>query len=396
MPKFRSSLLLVMLTYAGFFSLGLPDGLLGVTWPAMRATFSLPLSALGSLLALFTAGYLLSSIFSGWLLARVNVGSLLALSCLGTSVSLLGYSIAPSWWILIAFGLLGGVGAGAIDAGLNTYIANFHNARTSSWLHACYGVATTIGPAMMTAAMTSGRSWQFGYAIVAAAQFALALCFGLSRKLWPTSLESTEIQVSAGPTLTSNSGMWRLPAAWLSGAIFFVYTGIESAAGAWPFTLFTESRGVSRMTAGTWASVYWGCFTGGRIISGFVANRISTKLMMRTSIGGIIAGAILLWINLAPLLSFVGVALIGLACAPIFPTMIATTPDRISQRFVANLIGLQISAAVLGQSALPSLIGVLAGKFGLEVLPPTLLIAAILLLTLSETLFAKSSSLKPA
>ncbi len=385
-----------MLTYAGFFSLGLPDGLLGVTWPAMRATFGLPLSALGSLLALFTAGYLLSSIFSGWLLARVNVGSLLALSCLGTSVSLFGYSIAPSWWILIAFGLLGGVGAGAIDAGLNTYIANFHNARTSSWLHACYGVATTIGPAMMTAAMTSGRSWRLGYAVVAAAQFALALCFGLSRNLWPASLTPDETRASSDPPPTPNSKLWRLPAAWLGTAIFFVYTGIESAAGAWPFTLFTESRGVSRMTAGTWASVYWGCFTGGRIISGFVANRISTKLMMRTSIGGIIAGAILLWINLAPLLSFVGVAFIGLACAPIYPTMIVTTPDRIAKRFVASAIGLQISAAVLGQSALPSLIGVLAGKFGLEVLPPTLLIAAILLLTLSETLFAKSYSLKPA
>lgn len=396
MLKLRPSLLLVSLTYAGFFSLGLPDGLLGVAWPAMRATFGLPLSALGSLLALFTAGYLLSSFFSGWLLARVNVGSLLALSCLGTSASLFGYSIAPSWWILIAFGLLGGLGAGAIDAGLNTYIANFHNARTSSWLHACYGVATTTGPALMTATIASGRSWQFGYVVVAAAQFALALCFVFSRKLWPASLAPDETHTSNNPPSTFDSQLWRLPAVWLSVAIFFVYTGIESAAGAWPYTLFTESRGVSRMTAGSWASVYWGCFTAGRIISGFAANRISTQRLMRFCIVGTAAGTILLWINLSSLLSFVGVALIGLACAPIFPTMIATTPDRISQRFVASLMGLQISAAVLGQSALPSLVGVLAGKLGLEVLPPTLLIAAILLLVLSEILFVKSHSPKPA
>ncbi|MFN0110479.1 MAG: MFS transporter [Blastocatellia bacterium] len=392
MTKLRPSLLLLLLTYAGFFSLGMPDGLLGVAWPAMRSTFGLPLGALGSLLALFTTGYLTASLLSSWLLTRLSVGSLLTLSCLATSASLFGYAIAPRWLVLIACGFLGGLGAGAIDAGLSIYVANFHTARTSNWLHASYGFATTTGPALMTAAMASGRSWQFGYAAVAATQFALALCFGLSRKFWPASLTPDDVQVSTAPPSSSHSKLWQLPAAWLSVAIFIVYTGIESAAGAWPFTLFTESRGISRMTAGTWASVYWGCFTAGRILSGLAANRISTRWLMRFSIFSISIGAILLWVNLTSLLSFVGVALIGLGCAPIYPTMIVTTPDRIAQRFVAAAIGLQISAAVIGQSALPSLVGVLAGRFGLEVLPPTLLIAAILLLALSETLFAKSSS----
>src|SRR5262245_1193340 len=139
MSKPRSALL-IALAYVGFISLGMPDGLLGVAWPSMRATFGLPLDALGSLLILFTTGYLLSSSSSGWMLARVSVGSLLSLSCLATSASLFGYSLAPSWWILSAFGLLGGLGAGAIDAGLNTYVATYHSARTVSWLHACYGL----------------------------------------------------------------------------------------------------------------------------------------------------------------------------------------------------------------------------------------------------------------
>ena len=251
MIKLRPSLLLISLTYAGFFSLGLPDGLLGVAWPGMRAAFGLPLNALGSLLALFTTGYLTASLFSSWLLARMNIGVLLALSCLGTSASLFGYSVAPSWLILIACGMLGGACAGAIDAGLNTYIANFHNTRTSNWVHACYGMATTSGPALMTAAMASGKSWRFGYAVVAAAQFALALCFGLSRKLWPASLTPDEARSSNDSPSISKSQLWRLLAVWLSVAVFVVYTGIESAAGAWPYTLFTESRGVSKMTAGS-------------------------------------------------------------------------------------------------------------------------------------------------
>ncbi len=397
MLKLRPSLLLVSLTYAGFFSLGLPDGLLGVAWPSMRASFGLPLNALGSLLALFTAGYLLSSLLCGWLLMRINVGVLLSFSCLATSVSLFGYAIAPNWWSLIAFGLLSGLGAGAIDTGLNTYIANFHNAQTSNWVHACYGLATTSGPALMTAVIASGQNWQFGYVIVAVGQLTLALCFGLSHKLWPASITTTETQPSnQASKLTPPNQPWQVPEVWLCVAFFFIYTGIEAAAGTWPYSLFTEARGVSRVTAGTWASVYWGCFTGGRIISGFTANRISTRRLMRCSILTMAAGSILLWVNLNSLLSFFGIALMGLASAPIFPTMIATTPDRIAQRFVASVIGLQISAAVLGQSALPSLVGVLAGKFGLEILPPTLLIATILLLALSETLFNKTSSTKPA
>ncbi len=358
----------------------------------MRSSFGLPLNALGSLLLLFTTGYLLSSLLSGWLLMRINVGVLLSFSCLATSISLFGYALAPNWWILVAFGLLSGLGAGAIDTGLNTYIANFHNAQTSNWVHACYGVATTSGPALMTATIASGRNWQFGYVFVAAGQLTLALCFGLSYKLWPGSITSAETVASnQASELNPPNQIWRAPEVWLSVAFFFIYTGIEAAAGAWPYSLFVEARGVPQIKAGTWASVYWGCFTGGRIISGFTASRISTRRLMRCSILAMAAGSMLLWVNFRPLLSFTGIALMGLASAPIFPTMIATTPDRISQRFVTNVIGFQISAAVLGQSALPSLVGVLAGKFGLEILPPTLLIATLLLLALSETLFNKTN-----
>lgn len=389
MSKPRSGALLIALSYAGFISLGMPDGLLGVAWPSMRASFGLPLNALGALLVCSTSGYLLSSAFTGWLMARMNVGALLALSCLATSTSLFGYALAPHWWVLVAFGLLAGLGAGAIDAGLNTYVATYHSARTVNWLHACYGIATTGGPAMMTAVLASGRAWQFGYAAVAIGQLALALCFGVSRKRWPEVVAASE-QKEAKDRLSVFSTL-RQPAVWLGVAVFFVYCGIEAAAGAWPYSLFTEVRGISVMTAGVWASVYWGCFTAGRILSGFAADRIPAQRLLRFCNLGIALGAAMLWLNFAPLFSFAGVALIGLACAPIFPMMIATTPGRVGRKQVASAIGLQISAAVLGQTALPSLIGVLAGKWGLEILSPTLLMAAVALLALTELVFAQTS-----
>src|SRR5687768_5485819 len=119
----RTDLVITALAYLGFVSLGLPDGLQGVAWPSIRVTFSLPLDALGVLLVMFTAGYLASSFTSGWLLARIGVGTLLALSCAATALSMIGYALAPAWWIMVALGVVAGLGAGAIDAGLNTFAA---------------------------------------------------------------------------------------------------------------------------------------------------------------------------------------------------------------------------------------------------------------------------------
>ena len=148
MVQQRTHLLLIGFTYIGFISLGLPDGLLGVAWPSIRAFFALPLDALGPLLVMFTIGYLLSSFNSGRLLSRLNVGVLLALSCLATAISLLGYALASRWGIMVAFAWLSGLGAGAIDAGLNTYAATHFSPRVVSWLHACYGIGATSGPVM--------------------------------------------------------------------------------------------------------------------------------------------------------------------------------------------------------------------------------------------------------
>lgn len=381
----------IALTYLGFISLGLPDGLLGVAWPSIRATFALPLDALGLLLLLFTCGYLLSSCSSGRLLTAISVGTLLALSCLATGLSLLGYALAPRWGVMIALAVLSGLGAGAIDAGLNTYAALHFSPRVVSWLHACYGIGATSGPLMMSIVLGMGLTWQWGYGLVGVGQLLLAGGFALTLRLWGTATQAATAPVAAERATTWDT--LRLTSAWLSIGVFFVYTGVEAAAGAWVYSLWTERRGVSAMTAGAWVSAYWGSLTLGRIASGVVLGRVTARQLVRYSIVGLAVGATLIWLHPTTLVSGLGLALMGLAAAPIFPTLIATTPERLGAAHAANSIGLQISAAVLGQSLLPASIGVLARAWGLEVVSPVLLLAALGLLGLYEGLMRRRGAI---
>jgi fucose permease len=360
--------------------------LLGVAWPSVRAFFHVPLDALGALLVMFTTGYLLSSCMSGWLLARLSVGALLALSCLATALSLLGYASTPWWWLMAAFAGLCGLGAGAIDAGLNTYAATQFSARMVNWLHACYGIGASSSPLLMTRVLDAQYPWQWGYVIVGLGQLLLAACFGLTLPWWSAAPRPT---AAATCPLTSTWSTLRLPVVWLSIAVFCVCTGIEAAAGTWAYSLLTEARGVSTMVAGLWVSIYWGSLTVGRLLAGLVAPCVSVSRLLRLCLLGIALSATLLWLDLASLLNFWGLALMGLSCAPIFPSLITTTPERLGTAHTANGIGLQIAAAVLGQALLPSCIGILARHYDLEIVAPMLqLIAVLLLWVLYEVLTA--------
>ena len=381
--KRRPAWLLLGIAYIAFVSLGLPDGLLGVGWPSMRAFFGLPLDALGALLVASTLGYLLASFSSGWLLAHLSIGTLLALSCLLTACSLLVYAFTPFWMLMVAFGLVTGLGAGAIDAGLNTYVATQYSARTLNWLHACFGVGASIGPLIMTSVLAAGLPWQRGYLLVGTAQLALALCFSLTRAWWHGSGGTTgAAEDVVRPAATAQT--LRLPAVWLSIALFFLYTGVEVTAGQWTFSLLTQARNVPTTTAGLWISIYWGSLTVGRVLFGAIVGVWPVRVLLRVALLGIVLGAGLLWLNQGAVLSFLGLALMGFALAPVFPSLIATTPERLGSAHTANAVGFQVAAAGLGAAAVPSLFGLVADNAGLEWLGPYLFIAAALQFALYE------------
>jgi fucose permease len=379
----RRTVLLLGLAYAAFVSLGLPDALTGVAWPSIRAEFRLSLDALGALTITGTIGYLLSSFSSGRILRGIGVGWMLALSCLATAVSLLGYAGAPAWAVMVGLGLLGGIGAGAIDAGLNTYAAENFTPRTMNWLHASFGLGAAVGPILMSTVISAGQSWRVGYLIVGVAQLILASLFAMTRKRWHAHAEEGEETPVPGASMARTL---RLPSTWLSILLFFLYTGLEFGAGLWLYTLLTEARGVLPAEAGAWVSVYWGGLTVGRLVSGAIVARITVRRLLQLSMAGAIVGVLLLWLNFTPWLSGIGVALLGMSLAPMFPSFVSLTPARMGPAHSANTIGFQVSAAMLGGATLVAVFGLIADRFGLELLGPYLLVIAVLLTAVFEVL----------
>lgn len=384
----RAALGLILLAYIAFISLGLPDGLLGVAWPSIRADFTLPLDALGLLLISIMAGYLVSSFLSGKILSLLGVGKLLAISCAATGACLLGYTLVPAWWMMVALGVVGGLGAGAIDAGLNTYIATNHGESLMQWLHASFGVGITLGPLIMTAGLNLFHAWRVGYIVVGTAQLVLAAGFALTASRWKVQAKPAEgAETHLMDFKTPLRETLRERGTWLSILLFFIYTGVETTLGYWVYSLLTESRGIPTDLAGLWAGSYWGTFTLGRILAGFFTHRIRLDLLLRAAMLTALAGALLLWWNPAEWVSLLGVGLIGFAIAPIFPGLVSGTNGRVSPKHTANTIGMQISAAGLGIAVLPGVAGVLAQRFSLEVIPVFLvgLILTLLgLLTVSK------------
>lgn len=366
---------LILLAYIAFVALGMPDGLLGVGWPSIRASFSIPLDAIGLLLTASVIGYMTSSFLSGFLLARLGVGRLLTASCLLTGAALIGYSLVPHWWMMVLLGIFAGLGAGAIDAGLNTYVAAHFGEGLMQWLHASWGVGITTGPIIMTFGITALSTWRFAYQVVGGFQLALAACFALTLSMWNRNHAPAGAQEEKRLTdyKTPLSKTLRQPRVWLSILLFFLYVGAEGGLGTWTYSLLTESRGVAPALAGFFAGSYWFTFTLGRIAAGLITSRVGVdKLVLGGLVGALLGAGLLIW-NPSETANVIAVALIGLSIAPIFPGMMSGTQRRVGASDAANTIGMQMASTGFGIAVIPSLMGVLARQISLEVIPICLL-----------------------
>jgi fucose permease len=383
-PMTRSSgpRLVIALAFVAFVSLGLPDGVLGVAWPSVRATFNRPLSHLGVLLACGTGGYLLSSFLGGQFVRAVGVGTLLLGSSLLVAVSLAGISLAPTWAMMVGFAVVGGLGGGAIDAGINTFAASRFSARVVNWLHACWGIGASTGPVLMTAVLARGMSWRVGYEVLGVVLALLSLLFLFTLRMWaiaPATGAAAHEQHTA-----SIAEALRRPVVWMQLALFFLYCGVESTAGQLLYTLFTESRGMRTTTAGLATGGYWASLTAGRIVFGQLAASMSRRTVLRIGHGLAPLAAALLWVNAGDSISVAAAALLGFALAPIFPTLISVTPDRVGHYFAPQAVGFQVAAANIGIATLPGLVALAARRAGLETVCAFLFGGSVLLLLMQE------------
>ncbi len=291
-PIVRTSVLL--LAYFAFISLGLPDGLLGVGWPSMAAEFRVGTDAVGFLLFAGTAGYLVSSVAAGFSIARLGVGRLLAGSTALASLALAGYAVSPAFAFLVPCALIAGFGGGAIDAGLNAYAAGAFGPKHMNWLHAFFGLGVAIGPLIMTAVLSGGLSWHWGYGIVASGQVLLAVAFAVTARSWAQHGAVDQAAGNGSPVAKNRiATTLAIPAVWLSAAAFAVYVALEITAGLWAFLHLTEARGVSAAVAGICVSAYWASLFVGRVVQGFIVERVGVSRILVGSLFGLLIGSVL-------------------------------------------------------------------------------------------------------
>ena len=381
--------LLVVIAYVGFISLGLPDTLIGVAWPSVRETFGLEQGAIALIFFGAAASYAISSFFAGRIVNSVGVGILLSASTALVACSIFGYALAPAWALFAGFSLMHGLGSGAIDAGLNYYVANHMSVRHMSWLHASWSLGATLGPLVMTGAVAWWNDWHAGYFAVAAILSCLMLLFIATRREWDRSADA-EVEPPTPHVSARMFDALRHPIVLVQVVLFFVYTGLEATVGHWCFTLLTESRNMPEATAGLWTTLFWWSIGVGRVVFGTIADRVGIDRLLRISTYTALVGTALFALNVVPLVSALGLAVAGLGLASIYPCMMMRTPQRLGQSLAAHAIGFQVSAATLGAAVLPSLSGFLAEQVGLEVVAAGSVGMALIVVLLHEHLLTAS------
>ena len=359
----------------------------------MSQSLGVPLEALGVLLLAGLAGFVLVSFNSGSLIRAKSLHWLLLGSLALRALAFAGLALFPSWPMVIAMVFLISLGGGGIDSGLNTFISENGSPRQINWLHASFGIGATSGPFLAAGVQAAGGNWNWNFAVVAMFLAGVAFLVWRTAPYWQVQAPSPA-ENAAGTPSTRLLNSLRLPVVWISTILFFFYVGTEVSAGEWSFSLFTLSRGLPDLAAKFWVGIYWGGFTLVRILFGFVAHRISLDKFLRFALVATSLGAILLWWDPISWVGLAGLVVMGLAEAPIFPSLIAHTPARVGRQHAANSIGFQVAAGGVGGTALSSLVGVLAASINLETIGVSIAVMSLLTLLTYEVLLAISGKVR--
>lgn len=383
--------LLLLIIYLAFISLGLPDALLGTAWPVMQLELDLPMEVAGVLSMTITSGTIISSLASGRLLKRYGTGKVTSISVLMTAAALLGFYLAPSliWLIICAIPL--GLGAGAVDTGLNDYVAINYEARHMSWLHSFWGVGASLSPIIMSQFILQGNAWREGYLTISIIQFALVAILFLSIPLWSKVAATEESQLNQAIEAEATASKTATKPLQVKGVkyallTFLFYCGIEAGVGLWGSSFLVNIKNFDPAIAARWVSFYYGGITIGRFITGFITFKMSNKALIRTGQMTALIGTILLFLPLPQIFLMSSFVIIGLGLAPIFPCMIHETPANFGKQHSQVLIGYQMAAAYTGTTFVPPLIGLFAGQLTIAIFPPIAILLVAVMLFSSEKL----------
>ena len=374
--------LLLALIYIAYISLGLPDSLLGSGWPAMRADLGVPVSYMGIVSMVISGGTIVSSLFSDSLTRKCGARVVTAVSVLLTAVALLGFSFSGKFWMLIVFAIPYGLGAGAIDAALNNYVALHYKAKHMSWLHCFWGVGTIVSPFVMSYALATS-TWHNGYRIVGFVQLGIAALLLLTLPVWKVNQNAAaETQKKIGlPAAVKIRGVPFL----LIG--FFAYCAAEATTMGWASTYFAEVKGVSADQAAQYASLFYIGITVSRFLSGFVSEKLGDRKLILTGTAILTCGILLLMIPAASGVAIAGFIVIGFGCGPIYPCIIHSTPYNFGAENSGAIIGIQMAGAYVGSTFMPPLFGLLGNKISFSILPVYIFIFFLLMIVMTELTF---------
>jgi len=377
--------LLLILIYLSFISLGLQDSLLGAAWPSMFSLFNVPLYYAGIISMIGSAGTVIASIFSVHIIRRFGTRIVVLVCILLTAISLICFSYSSSFLFLCLLAVPLGLGGGSVDAALNNYIALHYKARHMNWLHCFWGIGASIGPLIVSSFLLYRDSWNLSYRTVGVIQFSIVLLLFLSFPLWGKN-KKTENAVQHKTTgfkqLFSITGVKEVLLS------FFCYCTIEAITGLWGASYLVSVKGTSPETAAQWTSLYYIGITSGRFISGFISIKLSNRQMIR--LGQLIIGCgIITFILPFETSAFIGLFMIGLGCAPVFPSLLHETPRNFGKEYSQAIIGIQMGSAYIGTSIMPPLFGWLASFMSFRILPVFIGIVLIIKFIMVEILNKK-------
>ena len=390
--------LLLAVIYLAFISLGLPDSLLGAAWPQMFPQFGVPVSYAGIISMIISAGTIVSSLQCDRLTTRLGTGKVTAFSVLITAAALLGFSASGSFWQLCLLAVPYGLGAGCVDASLNNYVALHYASRHMSWLHCMWGVGASAGPYIMGYALSGGHGWNAGYRYISIIQACLTALLFLSLPLWKRQAGGFSGASSASDAPKRKPLTLRqtvaIPGAREVMAAFFCYCALEQTTGLWGASYLVLHHGMAAETAAWFASMFYIGITAGRALSGFLTIKFNDTAMIRLGQAVALAGIAAILLPLGQLSSIIGLAVVGLGCAPIYPSVIHSTPAHFGAENSQAMIGVQMASAYVGSCLMPPIFGLLANRIGIFLFPFYLLAVLAFMFIMHERLIKKDAARK--
>lgn len=360
--------LLLLLIYLAFISLGLPDSLLGSAWPVIHQELQVPLSYAGAVTMIISFGTICSSLMSERLTKKLGVNIVTVCSVLLTAIALYGFSTASAFWMLCLWGIPYGLGAGAIDAALNNYVALHYNSRHMSWLHCFWGVGTIISPYIMSYALTTSV-WQNGYRMVSFLQMGITVILLVTLPVWKVNRKANE-QKAEQAAVIGIRGALKIKGVPQLLLGFFSYCSLESTLLLWSSSYLVGAKGVTAQKAAAFASLFCIGITAGRFLSGLVTEKLGDYNLIRIGTGILLLGCIAMILPLkTDVAALGGLVVMGLGCAPVYPSIIHATPDNFGAQNSQAIIGIQMASAYVGSTFMPPVFGLIANHISVALMP---------------------------